>query len=89
MFNTLEQDLNYGVSQMNAFSVLLLEGELQFTSKNIWITDSLAKKGRSSLTVAQSTWLENRRQTTVQVFPHRNLQDQNTYPAMVCFKKLT
>lgn len=28
MFNTLEKDLNYGVSQMNAFSVLSLEAEL-------------------------------------------------------------
>lgn len=27
MFHTLEKDLNYGVSQMNAFSILPLEAE--------------------------------------------------------------
>lgn len=61
--HTLEKDLNYGVSRMHFPSRPLKLS--QFTSKNIWITDPAGKQGRSSLTVAQSTQLEGRRQTTI------------------------
>ena len=59
----------------------------QFTPKNTWVTDPVGKQGRSSLTVAQSTQLESRRWTTVQVFPHRTLQKQSINSAMVCCKR--
>lgn len=35
MFYTLEKDLNYGVSQMNAFSVLSLEAKLIYIQESV------------------------------------------------------
>lgn len=88
MFHTLERTLIMVYHKWMHFSSCPLKLS-QFTSKNIWITDPLGKQGRSSLTAAQSTQVESRRQTTVQVLPHRTLQKQSINPAMVCCKRHT
>lgn len=46
MFNTFEKDLNYGVSQMNAFSVLSFKADLIYIQEylNYWLTRKAGKE---------------------------------------------
>lgn len=46
MFNTFEKDLNYGVLQMNAFSVLSFKADLIYIQEymNYWLTRKAGKE---------------------------------------------
>lgn len=82
----MEKDLNYGVSQMNAFSVLSLEDELIYIQEymNYRLT---RKRGKEQLAAKHLTGKQEAHHSPG--LSSQNFTKPNINAVMVCFKKLT
>lgn len=87
MFNTLEKDHNYGVSQMNAFSVLSHGAELIYIQeyRNYGLT---GKAGKEQLDIHPKHLTGKQEADHSPSLSSQNFTKPNINPIMVCFKKL-